>query len=638
MNPNTHPAAAAADPFDVAVFALVDDLQRAQGPRQPEMRAYNPGLLDRVGAWMMGDSRSPERARLVSGLVGTTGLGQQRASVADVTGLPTIERGVGHIMGAAETGDVMRAVGGAGEVAMGALPALGTTRAAAPMMNMLMGSVPRSVGTTAGLGAATLPMQIDDARAQASTAVDAAVLRDPEVQRLRQAIEAKEAERRAAMTQPIPGLNRASADAAREQLGAAIQADITALGEQFTAARERARSSYASNAPFRERHPDAAGSLMTGGATLAAALPFANTIKRNLANRLVYDPSIARNADRVERALGPQTSEPGLVGRMLGRDAVTTPPDKALFLREQDTLQRRLGNRDSLDTGRGTYLGNSVGGALVMQEARMIPEEVDAFVFPHEHPARKAALNALVDPYYYISGAVPSIIGGATAASIGTAVGDVMSRRTVAPDLDRARMLANVDFKTKAPRPEPPREADSAGPGRTARIADAMTNRLVQWIEPRPAPAGQPQATAGAAPAPQPPLPVGGGPEPQQARPPRPQRGPANPSQAYRDPQKAVVRPLVETEVAAGRNVPDKVRVGQELGRSGLDPQIGPTLAKRLDAAQTIVSSMRQQGMDDRRIAAVLADLMRANMHGLPAIAAGSIGGGMALSQATPDY
>jgi hypothetical protein len=57
------------------------------GRRQAEMRSYEPTWREQIAQYMMGDQRaSPEKQRLVGGLMGTTGLpGSEQMGVVDVT-------------------------------------------------------------------------------------------------------------------------------------------------------------------------------------------------------------------------------------------------------------------------------------------------------------------------------------------------------------------------------------------------------------------------------------------------------------------------------------------------------------------------------------------------------------------------
>ena len=66
---------------------------------------------------------------------------------AELTGVPSIMRGVGHLRD--EDGDALTKLQGASEVSMGAVPGLSITRAAAPAVNALAGTIPRYMATSA---------------------------------------------------------------------------------------------------------------------------------------------------------------------------------------------------------------------------------------------------------------------------------------------------------------------------------------------------------------------------------------------------------------------------------------------------------------------------------------------------------
>lgn len=71
-----------------------------------EMRAYEPTIRERLASWLMGDNRaSPEKQRLVKGLLGTTGTGEVGISVSDFTParIPMLAQ---EAVRAAEAGDV----------------------------------------------------------------------------------------------------------------------------------------------------------------------------------------------------------------------------------------------------------------------------------------------------------------------------------------------------------------------------------------------------------------------------------------------------------------------------------------------------------------------------------------------------
>jgi hypothetical protein len=66
----------------------VDDQKRLANALQPqaELRAYQPTLRDRIASFFVGDERaSPEKARLVEGLLGSRGLGSTGMGLVDLT-------------------------------------------------------------------------------------------------------------------------------------------------------------------------------------------------------------------------------------------------------------------------------------------------------------------------------------------------------------------------------------------------------------------------------------------------------------------------------------------------------------------------------------------------------------------------
>jgi hypothetical protein len=61
-------------------------LAQALDPNRAELRAYQPTLRDRIASFFVGDERaSPEKARLVEGLLGSRGLGNTGMGLVDLT-------------------------------------------------------------------------------------------------------------------------------------------------------------------------------------------------------------------------------------------------------------------------------------------------------------------------------------------------------------------------------------------------------------------------------------------------------------------------------------------------------------------------------------------------------------------------
>lgn len=370
---------------------------------------------------------------------------------AELTGVPAVVRGGKDFGRGIAEGDAKRVLSGVAEGALGALPVAGR---AIPAIGAAVSSLPRAAGTTAALGAATVPLRASEATAEANASIAEYVNNDPDVKRLR-------AERDKIMAERVK-VNQQHAKSGKEtqrQALAPFNTQLDALdGTADTPgligqAEDRARKSFLSNAPFRTRHPGVADAMFYGGLGVGAFLPFANTIKSNLADRFVHQPAIAKQADAVERALSGGYKEPGTFGKLMGRKPERISPDKATFNRERDVLDEMLEARYGRQP---SVLGNALTGTAVAMESRMLPEEIDTFSFDPGHPTRDAASKALTSPSYYLSNAVPSVIAGAAAGSIAGKAGDLLSKSEL-PAMSRAARAKNWDYDAKGP---PPRMAE----------------------------------------------------------------------------------------------------------------------------------------------------------------------------------
>lgn len=423
-------------------------------------------------------------------------------ALGELSGLNAVGRGAENVAKGAAEGDWRRGLGGAGELALGLLPAATALRPASAglraALDPLMASPVRSAATVTGLGGTMLPMQVADAQAQAATKIAEYVNKDPRVAKLREELTAARSlkptlgdprveELEARLKETETAIAQASdknykSTAARQIALAplvdkqkAIVADLSklrdtasqgfekergdlvaALERQLAEAERAAGGDYLQNAPFRERNPGAAEAMFWGAGGLAAGLPFAASLKHNLADRYVHQPSIMRQADKVERALVGGTTEPSLIGRMMGEKPATTRPNAAAFERERDTLDRMLQAREA----RGpSYLGSVLTGAGLMMEGRMLPEEIDAISFPPGHPTREAAAAALINPDYYKAGLTPSLLAGLAAAGT-KKVADVLAKGE-RPGMSRAESMRDMEFATKAPRAAEPSALDA---------------------------------------------------------------------------------------------------------------------------------------------------------------------------------
>jgi hypothetical protein len=422
----------------------------------------------------------------------------------EATGIPSIARGVRDVGRGMREGDNLRTAAGAGQIGLGIMPGAGLFRGGRAVLNAATGTAPRAAAT---MGAATLPMaaaDVRDAQAGGQEKIAAAVEADPTVKRHRERLEKLRDDLNKAQA-PIAGMNKASADAARERKSKPIQAEIDQLvgtdGKPglIQQAEEQAAQNYLSNAPFRERYPGRAEALLYGGGALAAGLPLINTMRHKWADRFVHGPAIERQAQRVEDAARGTVTEPSRLARAMGAEPVRTPASRQQFDTEQASLQNMIAAREAR-AGKADWKSSVLPSAAVIAEARMLPEEIDALSYPPGHPARVAAEEKLTSLGYYAGAVVPSLLGGGAAAYYGNKVGSMASPATMATP--RGEAAASMRFRG---------ERAPEAPSRFERIKEALTQRAESWLRPRfpeaPASAGVPAVQGGGLPAS---LPAGG--------------------------------------------------------------------------------------------------------------------------------
>lgn len=392
----------------------------------------------------------------------------------EATGGPSIMRGVDNIRRGIDEGDVVRGVGGAGQVALGVIPGASMVRGpVGAAVGALMPSLPAAIATTTALG---LPIAIaDGAEAGARNAVSS-IDNDPTVRRLRSELAAVEAMKGAINSPEVDGikadlaatekdiaeaskLNYRSKEArtlalqpliakqdglikqltsAREQLrtsGLSERSDRTkALRAQIEAAEKAAGAAYMTNAPFRERYPGAAEAILGAGLTGA----FGAGAMKGLAKSW---GDAARGA-RLDAATS--KADDAIAALTTGAEGSSAHGAATA----QELLRRRLASWDRKHSPieaayQGT--GNVVKGALIGTEASALPEQIDYVTFDPGHPTRENAASLFKRPDYWAERAVPAVSGGAAAFS-GAALGKGAGRAVTggyAPDIDRARMVAS---------------------------------------------------------------------------------------------------------------------------------------------------------------------------------------------------
>jgi hypothetical protein len=340
----------------------------------------------------------------------------------EMTGIPSVLRGLGNIKRGYDEGDVVRGIGGAGEAVLGALPAAGATRAGVAAMRPFFSSAPRAAAT---MGALAVPGAYANEAEAADASVSAAVNSDPEVKRLREKIESLRALRTQKSTEPIRGLNPANSEAARARAGEQIQSDIDTTQQELKKAEQVARDSYLSNAPFRERNPGVAPALLYAGLGVAGGVPLAKEIVKGAGDRLWRGPELGRAAAKFEDLLGTgQTAKAALA---------------------QDVLRRKVASWDAAHgapAAVGTAIGNAAKGAIVASEASALPEQIDYVSFNPGHPTRERAVTEFAKPEYYLQRAIPAALGAGTAVSAQT-VGSLLSKYQN-PHIENAKALAAI--------------------------------------------------------------------------------------------------------------------------------------------------------------------------------------------------
>lgn len=198
------------------------------------------GLLD-------SEVRALENDAARRGFVADQIAGPAMGLMGEMTGVPAIMRGAQNIGRGYAEGDVMRGLGGAGEMAMGAMPGAAAFKGGRTALGAMYATAPRAAATGAAL---TLPMAYTES-AEAAKAKQAAepppqppvVPNDPlsDLVRGNPALEArhrlllqKEADAKA----PIQGVNRASSDAIRQKAAE----EATQIRNELMAAIERANA------------------------------------------------------------------------------------------------------------------------------------------------------------------------------------------------------------------------------------------------------------------------------------------------------------------------------------------------------------------------------------------------------------
>lgn len=264
---------------------------------------------------------------------------------------------------------------------------------------------------------------------------------------------------------------------------------------------------------------------------------------------------------------------------------------------------------------------------------------------PQANPIRATASAELYDPAKAaeraVYGALEGTVGGLAGAKAAALPGRLVEGAAAMPGRVRAA-YQGANVAGDAAEAQAIEAAEKLRQSRLSAVnvqqQTAEADALAQSVSPPAASASPPMAAPAAQPIPQ------AAPQPQ-LPPPLPAQNPSgNPLIAptsnvadlsrigYGAAQKNVVRPLITSEVAAGRPVPTMEAVSNALIDSGLpSPTIG-AFPNKLETARAQVEAMRARGIPDSAIAATIGDLMKRGKGGLPVVAAGVGAGAMAAS------
>jgi hypothetical protein len=402
--------------FDSALAELVAALQEANPAvttadvvkvMQERPRSPVPDYLlqqQREGIPNAGDTNTAAWPGILNALGDSAQFG------AELTGIPTMARGVGNITD--ESGDGWTKAKGAGQVVMGSIPGLAMTGRAAPVLNAVAGTVPRILGTTT---AAAVPSVVVGARDDAAAADKALSALQPPDYMTKELADLKA--QKATKQTEFNALNQKHAKSGPETQRQALdplRTDLTNLNTKISEAEERIRTHMAGvtetarkELPFRQRYPGAAEAIGQGAAAASTFIPFASTLKNRLGNAV--EGLMMRRAANKAEALYPENIP--------------------AFAEAQAALGRRA---DRLDDATSGFAYNKLGakpGALATQatlgsllnfEGGSIPEQIDALAFPPGHPTREKARDEISSPDYWKSRAAPAIMWGIGTTGVGT--------------------------------------------------------------------------------------------------------------------------------------------------------------------------------------------------------------------------
>lgn len=546
---------------------------------------------------------------------GTAPVAPMRDAVNMLLGsIGTGASGADNIRRGSAEDDPLRIAGGVGEIGLAGLSVLPATGA---LGRMLMGTIPRAMGTTGALmGASMLPGVADarDRREGEVSAIQGPAHLTQERDLARQQLQEMMMQQRLINEQH----KRSGPETQRRALAPieeAIKQQMTKVGEIESLIRAHAEQEHAkimAERPLRERSPEAVQAITLGGGLLAAGFPLANTVKHRFGEYLagrrlnaLADEVISGTIAQGTKAARPSIADTAVALGQLRNEF----PARSGWADIRPEL-RKAGEVTTKGVG---MLGNSIKGAMVMGEASALPEQIDYLTYGPGHPTREAAAQAIRNPDYWKDRMGPAALGFGL-GTIGQGLGHLM---TPGSAVNQSRINTALGLT------KPAFTEDMAA---IQRVRDAAKNPRTLIPEPPVGPPIGPSGTQG----PQlPATPTGAtGQMPTFPPQPKPPRGSSEPWTYEGSPQQQQVHQAIAEQVGKGKAIPTIDELRPHLIADGKKKPVPRSMQERLDNLTEIVTDLKTIGTPDNQIADFILKLMQSSKHMLPAIAAGTMGVG----------
>jgi hypothetical protein len=398
-------------------------------PDDPELLPIEPRPL------LADVSGFPRAAgRLIAPNVTSVLSGEDRPPVTDITGMrpgkvpsaedPRLAGAVPEIAGFVGAAIPGGGIGGVGaRMAESAL-----TDAALPAIGRVAPRVASAVDTQTIAGLMGAAANLAPTSAEAAPKPTREQQRALEVKKQELALQA-DAEQKRMDREKQARLEQSNQDIARQKAQAQVDIDKQTAQAEY----ERQEKLRQTNLPFRQKYPELAQTLPFLGTAAAFAVPFMTRLTRMPATN-AFARQWASTADEAEQALA--------------------AGDHVVAARAVNQLEA-YGRQHAESLGHGTSPALYATSAALPTEASLLPSEYDAAMLPPNDPNRQAAMGVLTDPLKLGERALPGLLQGVPAASVGAKIG--IPGQRVAPVARSEGIIATMpDRSAPLPARTPP--------------------------------------------------------------------------------------------------------------------------------------------------------------------------------------